>query len=262
MSNTRQKSVVDVMINNTAVPLFGSAGASAQITRLASKSLLFQQFIDSIHGGYEVKKMSIVSATTIMREGEKSILFLKVSSTYLDVQGREMTRIAFLRGGAVFVIVTLRYEGVNHILTVKQSRFPAGGDVVELPAGMIDGSNDFASMAIKEMREELQINCNVLNLVDLNAAVSCAPRLYTSPGGSDEFAQFYLYDLGDVNAEQFASYVNRKTGAEHENEFILVNPMTWDNFLDQTGTTLSWAAKGMYDRYMITKDIGQQKMAA
>lgn len=242
-----------VRINGEKVSLYGSEGVSVQELDLAAKSVLLQNFVDSIHDGYQVKNICILSVTTRPSQNGKEVLFLKIASTYTDLDGHEITRVAFLRGGAVFIIVTLKYEGIEHILTVKQSRFPAGGDLVELPAGMLDGSDDYVSMALKELKEELGMECNAHNLIDLNMVTSKAPRLYSTPGGSDEFAKYYLYDLGDLSVREFASFVDRKTGCANESEFITVNPMTWDNFLEVTGTTLSLAGESMYRRYKSLK---------
>jgi len=67
---------------------------------------------------------------------------------------------------------------------------------LEIPAGMLDGSGNFAGKAASEMKEETGIVVKDGDMIDLTEMVQGGAGhkgVWLSPGGSDEFMRFFLY---------------------------------------------------------------------
>ena len=84
--------------------------------------------------------------------------FVKFKCAVTDSQGNFIPGIIFARGGAVAVLAILECEGEHHVVVTVQPRLATGSfEFVEICAGMLDGSGNFAGVAAKELDEELGI---------------------------------------------------------------------------------------------------------
>lgn len=79
--------------------------------------------------------------------------------------------------GSASVICEVEHNGEPHLVTAKQFRPPAGGLVIELPAGLIDGPEAGAAAALRELEEETGWR---------GVVVSAGPFVFNSPGLAGE----------------------------------------------------------------------------
>ncbi len=125
-------------------------------------------------------KSEILSSEIIFHE------FLKVEKTSVTWEkfeggmGTAGTRYVVRRGDSVGVVPVCRESG--QIILVKQFRFPAvrsdsDGYLWEIPAGMVDGDEDTAKTATRELFEEIGLRPE---------AVEPLISFYLSPGLIDE----------------------------------------------------------------------------
>jgi ADP-sugar diphosphatase len=139
--------------------------------------------------------------------------------------GKPVSGFAFIRGGAVAVLVILVDEtGNEYVVTTLQPRVPGGElDYEEIPAGMLDQkSHEFASVAVKELREELELIIPEDKLVKLS-------DMYPSIGGSDEMITMFVFK-GEMSADKIAEFKGKHTGEPSENEQIITKLRTYDEF--------------------------------
>ena len=138
--------------------------------------------------------------------------------------GKPVSGFAFIRGGAVAVLVILVDEaGQEYVVTTLQPRVPGGElDYEEIPAGMLDGVGKFASVAVKELNEELELSITADKLVKLS-------DMYPSIGGSDEMITMYVFK-GLMAADKIAEFKGKHTGEPSENEQIITKLRSYSEF--------------------------------
>lgn len=146
--------------------------------------------------------------------------FIKFKADVTDADGKFVPGIVFMRGGAVAMLPILRCEGVEYTVVTVQPRVPTGKfDFVEIPAGMLDGSGNFAGVAAKELDQELELKIDPKELFDLTAFAGYQGGFFLSPGGSDETIRLFTFSR-DVSAEELAAWNGKCTGVLEEGEQI------------------------------------------
>jgi ADP-sugar diphosphatase len=140
-------------------------------------------------------------------------LFLEVECTNRET-GEPVPGIVFLRGGAVAVYIVVEVEGKNYVVLTQQLRVPCGGKLLEIPAGMLDGSKNFAGVAMKEITEETG-----LRAPNLNELIPLGNPVIPSGGGCDEFIQLFFWKTS-VDRENLEKMKSKIFGAPDENESI------------------------------------------
>jgi ADP-sugar diphosphatase len=105
------------------------------------------------------------------------------------------------------------------VLTVQPRIATGQFDFEEIPAGMLDGSGNFAGVAAKEIEEELGFKIKESELIDLSSFAGHSRGAFTSPGGSDETTRFFAF-IRKVSARELASITGRCTGLISEGEQI------------------------------------------
>ena len=125
--------------------------------------------------------------------------FVKFSADVFDSVYTKVPSIIFMRGGAVAMLPVYIVEetGEKYTIVTKQARTAAGiAEFIEIPAGMIDDSNNFGGQAAKELKEELDVTIPQNHLFDLTDFIFKGTKtgVYPSVGGCDEFLRFYLYE--------------------------------------------------------------------
>lgn len=147
--------------------------------------------------------------------------FVKWKSTvYLD--GVCLPGIVFARGGSVTVLPILECDGEEYTILCVQPRVPLGKhNVIEPPAGMLDGDNNFAGVCAKELKEEADIDIKPEELVDMGSLVwgENVKGMYSQCGASDEFIKLYMFRR-QVTKEQLEEMNGKHTGELEAGETI------------------------------------------
>lgn len=152
--------------------------------------------------------------------GPVKIGFIKFKADVVDSTGKFIAGIVFMRGGSVGIPTVLHCEGEDYAVMTVQPRLCTGSfEFMEVPAGMLDGSGNFAGVAAMEMKQELGFEIKDTDLVDLSAATGNPGGIYLTPGGSEETMRFFLYEK-DVTREQMNAMEGRLGGELSEGEQI------------------------------------------
>ncbi len=109
---------------------------------------------------------------------------------YEDFQGREKSWESVVRNkakGAVVILATLKPSG--KIVLVSQFRPPAGGRVLEFPAGLLDRDESIEIAALRELKEE----CGFVGRV-----VETRNPSFSSPGMSGESITMALVEIDET----------------------------------------------------------------
>jgi len=135
--------------------------------------------------------------------------------------------VVFLRGDAVAVYIRVEVDGVEYVILTKQVRAPLGEDILEIPAGMMDASSNFAGVAMKELSEETGLTPpNIDDLIPLGVPI------IPSGGGCDERIQLYYWKT-TMTGETKERMKSRIFGAADENESIQLVFVEADEYEDQ-----------------------------
>ena len=196
----------------------------------------FINFMNSLdHTTIIIKKIEIFNATWFcaphMIAPEKlGFLYLNVICT--DKDNTPLPGIVFLRGSAVAVLIIVEVDGKEYVLLTKQIRVPIGKTFLEIPAGMLDGSGNFAGKMADEIREETSLVVNVNELCQLGEPI------YPSPGGCDEAIQLYLWKTS-ITSEKMQELLNKIHGNIDEHEKINLAFIPLQEFDQQLSSQIS-----------------------
>jgi ADP-sugar diphosphatase len=181
--------------------------------------------------------------------GPQKIGFIKFTADVVDKAGKFIPGIVFMRGGSVGILAVLNCQGKKYSVMTVQPRFATGRfDFLEIPAGMLDGSGNFAGVAARELEEELDIKIEAKDLTDLSGLAGCNEGVYLSPGGSDETLRFFSFSL-DVTEEEMASMNGRCTGLISEGEQITLKIVPLNDLITipDAKTIVAYA---LYQKYL------------
>jgi ADP-ribose pyrophosphatase len=131
--------------------------------------------------------------------------------TVRTVDGRETTRDIVEHSECVAIVAV---DPDNKILLVKQYRLPAGKQLLEIPAGGIDGDEEPADAVRREMQEETGF---------FPQKVENLGGFYSSPGYCTEYLHLYLATElvpGRLVAEDTDSITLVRTNPEEITELI------------------------------------------
>tara|TARA_B110000208_G_C11791056_1_gene437553 strand:+ start:238 stop:1116 length:879 start_codon:yes stop_codon:yes gene_type:complete len=171
---------------------------------LSEKDLKFidapkvQQWLSKSTKNYQVENIHIKDIAWF----GPNLGFLYMDVTAYDSEGNWIPGLTLIRGGCVAILVILKCAGKKYALFVKESRIPAGEDVAQPPAGMID-DHEFKgalSAAIRELEEETGIKITRNEIICLTDETKQTP-CYTSPGTTDETIISYLVEK-DISPDQ------------------------------------------------------------
>jgi ADP-sugar diphosphatase len=219
-----------VTVNGTVVPVMCNPTSPGINLEGAAKSKLLLDWAANVQPGLDVREIYISSVDYF---GPR-VGFLKIE-TVTFFQGVRIPGICFLRGGAVSILVVLECEGKKYVILTTQPRVPVGSAaLLELPAGMLDGSAKFAGVAAKELREETGLDLTEADLTDVTAAVNkisnVAPvkGMLPSAGGCDEFLRLMFHKKSVTRAELDAMQ-GKATGLLEEGEVIKLRIVEYDH---------------------------------
>ncbi len=116
-------------------------------------------------------------------------------------------------------------------MTTVQPRLATGDfEFVEVCAGMLDGSGNFAGVAAKELKEELDIELAASDLTNLSELSGAPDGLYLSPGACDETIRFFAF-CRKVSRVELDAMQGKCTGALDEGEQITLKIVELDSLL-------------------------------
>lgn len=149
----------------------------------------------------------------------ETVMFVRLK---VRTDDKPYDQIVQLRGNTVGMLIVLICKGRKYALLTEQMRIATGGQLLELPAGMIDGGT-FSGAAAKEIMEETGLEINESELMPLSK-----DPIYMSPGLLDEAMQFYAVEKM-VTDDQLESFMDKLTGAAEEHERIFVRVVPFEN---------------------------------
>jgi ADP-ribose pyrophosphatase len=104
-----------------------------------------------------------------------------IETVLLEFPDGHQARYDLVKHNPSVTILPVSSEGLVYF--VKQYRLGVLGDLLELPAGVIEGNEDSEGCARREMREEIGLAADLL---------TCLGQAYLIPGYGDELMYFYL----------------------------------------------------------------------
>lgn len=122
-----------------------------------------------------------------------------VFSDWIEIgEGQKVYREVLKNHKQVSAIVPL--EGSGEVILVKQFRYPVGGEILEIPAGMVEKDESPLACARRELLEETAHQAKNFKKI---------ATFYTTPGYSDELLHLFLatglsrkkvdFDKGEVS---------------------------------------------------------------
>ncbi|MBS0655464.1 MAG: NUDIX domain-containing protein [Verrucomicrobia bacterium] len=175
--------------------------------------------------------------------------FIKFKADVVDDTGKFIPGICFMRGGSVGILPVLKCEGRSFAILTLQPRIATGQfDFAEIPAGMLDGSDNFIGVAAKELEEEVGLKVSKNDLTDLSALAKHPKGFYASPGGSEETIRLFSLTQ-EVTKEKLFALNGRLTGVLEEGEQITLKVVPLEDLLSiPDGKTL--IAYLLYKKYV------------
>ena len=234
-------SPVTVVIRGNNVPVTGPPDLDLAFCVQATP---FVNWVSTLDSGLEVSEIKIHGVDYF----GKRIGFLKLEAV-TKCHGEHVPGIIFMRGGAVSILLILYTLEGSWVVCTRQARVPVGKEnLLELPAGMLDDSGNFAGVAAKELEEETGIRLSAADLCDMTALTYEArggphpeeveakvirdkstplKGMYPSPGGSDEFIRLMLHEK-QVSKEELNALQGKLTGCVEEGEKIVLELVKFD----------------------------------
>ncbi|KAI8872548.1 hypothetical protein GQ42DRAFT_119244 [Ramicandelaber brevisporus] len=200
--------------------------------------------------------------------------FLKFNAHVVDVaSGARIPGIVFMRGGSCAVLIVLRISDVGesdnggdeteYVVLVKQPRMPVPDlGFWCIPAGMLDGSGQFASKAAEEVEEETGITINQEDLTDLVSLIQNhtlksnnqeknpdlhGHGVWVSPGGTDETMQLFVTQR-TVSQKEIDELKGRLAGLRDHGENITVDVVKLDEVWTRVADANALFALSLYEK--------------
>ncbi|MCR4341259.1 MAG: hypothetical protein NUW01_15385, partial [Gemmatimonadaceae bacterium] len=153
---------------------------------------------------------------------------------------------------SVAILVAIRCEGDVYAALVRQFRVPIGREILEIPAGTLEGG-EVVGKALEEIQQELELTIKREDLVDLNAATGIGAEhgIPPSPGGCDEHVRFFMVRQSMSRAELNALQ-GRLTGVLEEGERITVEIAKMENVASLAPDGKTLMALYLYNRLLET----------
>ena len=233
---------------------------------LSNSILTFKPFVEWKESLFKLaqKETNIrllgVSVSDVDMFGSR-IGFIKAKANVQWEDGSPLPGIVFLRGGSVSILVLLTpCDGLDReprVILTQQPRLAIGSSqFLELPAGMLDASGDFAGMAAQELKEECGLVIQSDQLMDLTqrAFGSDQPHVYPSPGACDEFLKLFLYkkEMPIAEIDALASHLG---GLYEHGERISLKMVLKRHLWQSTRDMKALSSLALYDALLFNKQL-------
>lgn len=154
----------------------------------------------------------LIDVVWVRYSPKKEVRFALLEVILEDSQGHTHTKAMFYRPDTVGILVVVHNKETNALYAacVKQLRVPAGGMLVETPAGTIELDDDPALTALREIEEETGFKIKPGNLISFGG-------YYLSPGACPEKMYFYACEISLTSAE-IEKLQGKNTGLHEEKE--------------------------------------------
>lgn len=216
---------------------------------LAVRSAPFQEWVRDLSPDFQVSRIIFQSVDIVGPPDARKVLFIKFAADVVDGCNRFIPGIVCMRGGAVAILVILECEDIEYTLLTVQPRFPIGCFAFpEIPAGMLDGSGDFAGKAAEELRQETGLEITTRGLTDLTQIFYRGwwPGMYPSPGGCDECIRIFLH-REKITPSGLAQLQGKCTGVLEEGEQITLKVIPLQMLPLETPDAKSIVALALYN---------------
>jgi ADP-sugar diphosphatase len=187
-------------------------------------------------------KINSIEELHTIRKKNGEVLFALVKIDAISEEGNKLLPTALIRGNFVTILTVLIDidTKAKFYLMVKQRRVANGDIFYEHPAGMCDSESDPFKVALKEVEEETGLILKLENLKLLHKE-----KLYTSGGLLDESGSFFYAEIF-MTHEEIKSFMDKKTGATGEHEFITTCILTQEEVFQNLKNTSGLLAMYMY----------------
>lgn len=150
--------------------------------------------------------------------------FCKFTAVVKDkATGIQLPGICLLRGPSVAILVIINCSDNPHlaqkVLLTKQFRSAVAGELKEIPAGMLDASQNVSSKALDELAEETGIHLTQKDLFDLTGWAKMPKGMLVSPGLLDERIHLFSTEIS-LTEKQMNDLENEEKGEKSEGEII------------------------------------------
>jgi ADP-sugar diphosphatase len=192
---------------------------------------LVTDWLSSLDPSLDLQSLELQS---VDRFSTGRIGFIKFKATVV-CNGVRIPGICVLRGDAVALLLQIRDSDTGELWTVltRQPRVPTGRLLLEIPAGMVDGSGNVRGVAIKELEEECGLVAKPEDLIDLTElAYGAGAGVYTSPGLVDEKIKLFLWRT--VMTHQKLSELNGRIGGDSPHEQITLKLIKFEDLWKAT----------------------------
>jgi len=185
---------------------------------LLDQSTLISKWIKRVNQQFVIKKIVIESIDLF--PGPR-IGFIELTVDYLYLNHSYKERFV-LSGKAVSIVLLAKVpeNGLIYTLLVEQPRLGVGKLVKEFPAGMVDDSEDYKGVALKELEEE----CGIV--AEGDELVQIGDFLYSDPSSVDDSSVFFIYKR-NMSLEELDGLNNRVKGDGYDEQITThVIPLT------------------------------------
>jgi 8-oxo-dGTP pyrophosphatase MutT (NUDIX family) len=190
------------------------------------------------------------------KNGDKPGFMTVEAILHRNEEPKVLDRVVFLRGGSVAVLMILRPKdsrNERYVILTDQPRIGAcSTNFLEIPAGMLDDSNEIKGKAIQEIQEETNLTVRKEELIDLTALALEGERqkedlqngIYMSPANLDEFIPLFLWEK-DLDRKEIEALKGRLTGERTSDETITLRIIAYEELWKigarDAKTLASWA---------------------
>lgn len=213
------------------------SGENAQKLAL---SLEFRRYLETLQKDLDIRAIQ-EEWSWFSRKG--GLIFAIFFVQYIDKKGKNKGEVFFFRSDAVAVFLVVRDSITRQkfAVLVRQVRIPAGGEILEVPAGSAEIGENFEETLVREIKEEVGLEITRQDLTHLGT-------FYSSPGACNEKIALYACER-DCSPEQIRDLRGRLAGLWSHGEYTIVQLVELSQFEElEIGDAKTQLAYELYRR--------------
>jgi len=181
----------------------------------------FQRWLAVIKSDFEIESIREIWS---FWPAPKILIFALFNIRYIDEKGKKAQKFMFYRPDAITVFLVLKNIKTKDrfAVLVEQIRVPAGGRLLEIPAGTLDESGNPEETAVREIWEEVGLRVKKKDLKFLG-------NYYLSPGNLSERVVIYGCEK-NLSPKKIQRLKDSSAGLEEEGEHIRVRLVKLEDF--------------------------------